>query len=382
MVHRRCLVIAGEASGDLHGSGLVRELRRLDPEVELFGIGGERMRQAGMELLFHADKMAFIGFAEVLRHLPALRSIFAQTLDEAARRRPDLVILIDYPGFNLRFAAAAKRHGLKVLYYIVPQLWAWGMGRLRTMARTVDAAAVIFPFEKDLFADAGIPTTFVGHPLLDVLQVDCDREAFFRRYGLEEHRPLVALLPGSRPQEVRALLPVMLQAVRALRAQMPHIQALVAQADSLKDELYLSLLAPDDQVTLVRNNTYAAVKYADAAAVASGTATLETACLGTPFVLGYKVSWLSYQMMRRMITIPYIGLVNIVAGHQVVRELVQKDFRPSLLADELVSLLQDGVRREAMRRELHAVAERLGTPGAARRTAELAMRLMDERREG
>ncbi len=378
MARRRCLLIAGEASGDLHGSGLVRDLRQLDPTIELFGIGGERMRQAGVELLFHINQMAFIGFAEVVRHLPALRHAFARTLEQALLRRPDLVVLIDYPGFNLRFAAAAKRHGLKVLYYIVPQLWAWGTRRLHKMAHTVDAAAVIFKFEEELFASAGIPTVFVGHPLLDVLHVDCDRETFFRRHGLDAHRPLVALLPGSRAQEVRTLLPVMLDAVHILRRRLPGLQAVVAQADSLTDEIYLSLLSRDRQVALVRNDTYAAVKYADAAAVASGTATLETACLGTPFVLGYKVSWLSYQLMRRIITVPYIGLVNIVAGRQVVRELIQDEFRPDLVAAELSSLMRDEAARELMRRELQSVAERLGTPGAARRTAELAMHLLEQ----
>jgi lipid-A-disaccharide synthase len=335
------------------------------------------MQQAGMELLFHANQMAFIGFAEVARHLPFLRHVFARTLHEATVRRPDLVILIDYPGFNLRFAEAAKRRGLGVLYYIVPQLWAWGKGRLKKMARCVDAAAVIFKFEEPLFASAGIPTTFVGHPLLDVLKVTCDRETFFQHQHLDPRKPLVALLPGSRIQEVRNLLPAMLEAVDHVRIRVPGLQALVAKANSVEEKVYLPLLSSHPEVKIVHNDTYAAIRHADAAAVASGTATLETACLGTPFVLGYRVSWLTYHLMRRMITIPYIGLVNIVAGQQVVPELVQHDFQPRRLAKELLDLLQDEAKREAMKRNLRSVAHKLGTPGAARRTAELALQLME-----
>lgn len=371
------MIIAGEASGDLHGSSLALALRQLDPELELFGIGGDRMQQAGVELLYHASQMAYMGFTEVLRHLPALRRTFSRTLHEAVARRPDLVVLIDYPGFNLRFAEAAKRRGLKVLYYIVPQLWAWRKGRLTKMARTVDAAAVIFPFEEPLFASAGIPTTFVGHPLLDILRVADDRQAFFARHGLDPHHPLLALLPGSRIQEVRSLLPVMLQAVDKLRPTLPGLQAVVAKADTVADDAYASLLAAHPDIATARGDTHACLKHADVAAVASGTATLEAACLGTPFVLVYRVSWLSFQLMRRLIRIPYIGLVNVVAGEQVVRELVQDDFAPEPLATELNMLLQDQTKREAMRRQLRLVAEKLGTPGAARRTAELALRLME-----
>ncbi|MBC7187725.1 MAG: lipid-A-disaccharide synthase [Calditrichaeota bacterium] len=375
------MIIAGEASGDLHGSSLALALRQLDPELELFGIGGDRMQRAGVELLYHASQMAYMGFTEVLRHLPALRRAFSRTLHEATVRRPDLVVLIDYPGFNLRFAEAAKRRGLKVLYYIVPQLWAWRRGRLTKMARSVHAAAVIFPFEEPLFASAGIPTTFVGHPLLDVLRVTDDRQAFFARHGLDPQRPLLALLPGSRIQEVRSLLPVMLQAVDKLRPTLPGLQAVVAKADTVADDVYAPLLAAHPHIATARGDTHACLKHADAAAVASGTATLEAACLGTPFVLGYRVSWLSYQLMRRLIRIPYIGLVNVVAGKQVVRELVQGDFAPEPLAAELNMLLQDQTRREAMRRELRLVAEKLGSPGAARRTAELALRLMETHSE-
>ncbi|MGQ9560184.1 MAG: lipid-A-disaccharide synthase [Candidatus Oleimicrobiaceae bacterium] len=376
---RRCMIIAGEASGDLHGSRLVHALRQLRPELELFGIGGDNMQQAGMELLFHADQMAFLGFAEVARHLPFLRRAFSRTLKEAIVRRPDLVILIDYPGFNLRFAQAAKRHGLRVLYYIVPQLWAWGKGRLRKMARCVDAAAVIFQFEEPLFASAGIPSTFVGHPLLDSLQVTCDRQTFFERQHLDPNKPLVALLPGSRVQEVRSLLPVMLEAAEELRTQIPELQAVVAKSNSVANEVYTLLMSSHRGVRLVGNQTHAAIRYADVAAVASGTATLETACLGTPFVLGYRVSWLSYHLMRRMIRIPYIGLVNIVAGRQLVPELIQRDFAPRRLAAELYALLLDASKREAMKAGLCQVAEKLGTPGAARRTAGLAIRLMEQR---
>ncbi len=365
---KRVMMIAGEASGDLHGAGVVRELKRRRKDIEVFGIGGENMRRAGMELVYHVNELSFMGFLEVLKHLPLIRSVH-RTLSMLLKfKRPDVVVLIDYPGFNLRFARTAKRQNIRVVYYISPQVWAWHRSRIKKMKGTVDIMLVIFPFEEELYAKEGVDAEFVGHPLLEVMETHFDRKNFFRRYGLDPNKPLLALLPGSRTQEVVHIFPEMLNAARRIAAEQ-GINIVVGVAPTLTPK-YFSDMYDLDGVQLIAGATYDVMKHADVAVVTSGTATLETACFATPMIVVYRTSWLTYLLGRLLVRVNKIGLVNIVAGKQIVPELIQHRATAQRIAAEVRRLLGDDGDREAMRNELSQVKHRLGSSGASKRVAE------------
>jgi len=368
------LIVAGEASGDLHGAGVVRELRQLQPHAEIFGIGGDGMAAAGMELLFHVRDMAVVGFTEVLRHLQFFRRVMRALENEARRRQPAVVILIDYPGFNLRFAERLRRreNPLKILYYIAPQVWAWGANRIPKMARLIDHMAVVFPFEVPLFQSAGIPTEFVGHPLLEGLRPQLTTPIFFSRYQFDAKKPLLGLLPGSRKQEIARLLPDMLATAKLLRRSIPNLQVAVAMAPNLPEAFYRPWVHGDD-FRLVANSTYEVMRDSRACLVCSGTATLETACFGTPLAVVYRVSRLSYEIGKRVVKLPNIGLVNVVAGRKIVPEFIQNEFAPERAAPELARMIGDNEYHAEIKQALAEVRSRLGAPGASRRAAELAL---------
>ncbi len=368
------LVVSGEASGDLHGGRLVQALNTLAPDCKIFGIGGEHMAQAGMELLFHIRDMAVVGFTEVIRHLPFLRRVMHTLEAEVEARKPSVAILIDYPGFNLRLAKRLRRRGVKVLFYIAPQVWAWGADRIPKMAQVLDEMAVVFPFEVELFAKAGLPTTFVGHPLLEGLEPKLSRADFFQRFGFAEERPLLGLLPGSRTHELERLLPDMIATAQLLKTLIPNLQIGIAQAPTLPRELY-KRYCNDARLTLIDNATYELMRESTACLVCSGTATLETACFGTPLVIVYRISKLSYEIGKRLVKLPYIGLVNVVAGKKIAPELVQNVFTPQAAAEALRPYLQDRDEHARASKELRLVREKLGTVGASMRTAKLALRL-------
>jgi len=373
-VPKRLMVIAGEASGDLHGAAVVAELHQIDPQIELFGVGGDRMRQAGVDLLFHVDELAYIGFVEVVRHYGFFRRVFSRLREQLQARQPDGVILIDYPGFNLRFAKAAKNLGFRVFYYIAPQVWAWGQGRAHKMADSIDRLAVLFDFEVDFFSRYGLDTVFVGHPLVDQLRIP-PREDFYRRFGLCPDQPLLALLPGSRNQEISHLLPPLLETAARLQARHPELQVAVALADTVTEERLRLISGKPIQATLIKSATYELLQHATAAIVASGTATLETACFLVPFILVYRVSPMTFWLGKRLVKIPHIGLVNVVAQEKIVDEFLQNDVHPDRLTEPTESLLFDEKRRAAMKAELNKVKNRLGQPGASRRTADHIWRI-------
>lgn len=371
------LIVAGEASGDLHGAGLVRELKQLAPHAEIFGIGGDGMAAAGMELLFHVRDTAVVGFTEVLRHLRFFRHVMRTLENAVARRQPAVVILIDYPGFNLRFAKRLRtrhKNPPKILYYIAPQVWAWHAGRIPQMAKLVDHMAVVFPFETALFQNAGIPTAFVGHPLLEGLRPQLTTATFFSRYQLNAAQPLLGLLPGSRREEIARLLPDMLATAKLVRAAIPNLQIAVAKAPNLPEAFYRAVIHNDD-IRLVHEATYEVMRDSRACLVCSGTATLETACFGTPLVVVYRVSRVSYEIGKRVVKLPYIGLVNVVAGRKIAPEFIQHDFTPQRVAPVLAQMLQDDAHHAEMKQALAEVRSKLGTPGASRRVAEMAWQL-------
>jgi len=372
-VVEKILIIAGEASGDLHGRVLVQKLKEKNPNIEVFGIGGDGMAKTGMELLYHIDEMAFLGLVEVIRHLPFIRRVFKRMINELKKRQPDVVVLIDYPGFNLRFAKKAKRLGFKVFYYIAPQVWAWGQGRSQKMAGYIDKLAVIFEFEVPIFQKAGIDVEFVGHPLLDTISAKLDKASFFEEHKLELKNPLLALLPGSRRQEVEKLLPPLLESARQLQQQYPPLQIVIAGAPTVPQETYLAYLTEYPRFHLVENNTYNVMAHSDAGIVASGTATLEMAWFNTPFALVYKVSSISYFLGKRLIKIPNIGLVNVVAGKRIVSELLQKQVSPSYVVPIMERLVFDSEYRQQLTSELIEVTNLLGKQGAASKVADLIL---------
>ena len=364
----RVMVIAGEASGDLHGSGVVRELKRLNPKIDVFGVGGDKMKQQGMELVYHVNELGFMGFVEVLRHIPVIRSV-QRTLETLLKlRKPDVVLLIDYPGFNLRFAKIARKHGIRVVYYISPQVWAWHRSRVKAMKGIVDKMLVIFPFEVELYRKEGVDVEFVGHPLLEVLKSDLDRAGFFKRYSLDPSKRLLGVLPGSRVQEIEKIFPEMLKASKEIAARL-DMEVAVAVAPTL-EERYFRTLYPVEGVHLIRGATYEVMAHADFALVTSGTATLETALFETPMVVVYRTSWLTYLLGRLLIQVENIGLVNIVAGKKIVPECIQQSATASNLVREALRLLNDDAALESTRRELSLIRQKLGKTGASRRVAE------------
>ena len=370
---KKILLVAGEASADLHASHVVRELKRIDPSVHLYGIGGDELRRAGMEILFDARDLSVVGIVEVVSRLPHIRKVFNTLKRQIEEAPPGLLILLDYPDFNLRLAAVAKKHRVPVLYYISPQIWAWRQGRVKKIARIVDQMAVVFPFEVPLYEKEGVPVQFVGHPLLDREIPAFDSAGSLEAFGMKPGWPVIGLLPGSRKSEIERLLPVMLAAAQRIQKEYPLAQFIIPVAPGIRrEEIEIWVAQKTVPVTVVENQLHRALQVCSLALVASGTATLETALMKKPMIILYKISFLTYLIGRLMIRVPCIGLANIVAGTQVVPELIQADASPQRIAGEALALLKSPERLAAMERELGRIRERLGAPGASARVARIA----------
>ncbi len=366
----RIFIVTGEASGDVHGANLAGAIRALLPDAELVGVGGSRMQSAGVTLLPGLKRTDAMGVTLGLAHLRAAIRNFVALARFLSRTSLDAVVFIDNPGMNLRLARIAKWAGQRVIYYIAPQVWAWAPIRMRLIRRRVDRVIVILPFEEELYRRAGVPCTFVGHPLLDEVAPSYDRDELRKRFGLESSAPVVGLLPGSRESEVRALLPVMLQAAAQLSQRHPGARFVMAQAPSIASELIAALSAGASvHVHVVRDQASEVMAVSDVLLVASGTATLQAAVVGTPMVLTYRAPWLTYWLARWLIRINWIGLANIVAGRSIVPELIQQNATAERLSREASRLLTDQQAASEMRAELRTVREALGSPGASRRAA-------------
>ena len=366
---REVLIVAGEASGDLHAAGLAAALRRLRPDLGLVGIGGDQARAQGMELIEHAENLAVMGFVEVLRHVPKHARLLKELRGRMQRGNVALLVVIDYPGFNMKLAQAAKDAGVPVLYYITPQVWAWHASRLKTLARIVTKAACILPFEEKLLREHGIDATFVGHPLLDRARELPDRAAARRALGLSPTDRVLAVFPGSRGQEIARHLDDFVGAARELERRQPGLKVVVAGAPTV------SIDAARCPYPIVRSASFTLLRAADAALCKSGTTTLEAAVADCPLIVAYRTNAVTYALARRLVKIPHIALVNVVAGRRVAPELVQH-FTPATLADALSPLLEEGsAARETMRRGLAEVRALLGKPGAAERVAVMASEL-------
>lgn len=361
---KRFLFVTGEASGDLHAARLVAALRARGP-CEIRGIAGPRMRAQGVECLIPAEDLAVVGFVEILARLPRLLGARGKILDAFRTGRPDVVVLVDYPGFNLRIGPTLKREGARIFYYIAPQVWAWHAERAHAMARWVDRLAVVFGFEEPLFREAGVPVTYVGHPLMDDFAPEVSAAELARELGMPPGARLLGLLPGSRAQELERHLPVLCEAARRLTATRPDLHVVLAMPPGLPDPQW----PREPNWHLVRGRTRAVQAAATACAVASGTATLETALFGTPLVVLYRTGWINHALARRFVRIPRIGLPNIVAGEEVVPELLQDALTPDALVAALAPWLDDPEANRAQRAKLAVVREKLGGPGASARAA-------------
>jgi lipid-A-disaccharide synthase len=372
----RVLVSCGEPSGDLYAGDLVRHLRGHSGALDVFGLGGDRLEEAGGRLVAHVRDLAVVGLLEVLKHLRRLRIVFRSVLAEVDRGRPAVAVLVDYAEFNLRLALELKRRGVPVVYYVSPQVWAWRRGRIRAIRERVTRMVVIFPFEEPLYREAGVPVTFVGHPLVDLARPAGDGPAFLASQGLDPARPVLAVLPGSRPQEVAHNLPPIAGALRLLRGRRATLQFALAVAPSLDPRLLDGEDLDGLPVTRVAGRTHALLGASSVGIVASGTATVEAALMDLPSVVVYRLSPLTYALGRPFVRVPHYAMANLIAGREVFKELIQRDFRPEMVAGEVVSLLEDPVRRSDVKRGLEGVRDRLGPPGASERAAAVVAELL------
>ena len=371
------MIVAGEASGDLHGANLVRAMNKLAPGLSFIGIGGPRMREAGVDTLVDASEMAVVGLIEVIAHFDVISSAYLTLKKIMSASPPDLVILIDYPDFNLRIAALAKKAAVPVLYYISPQVWAWRVGRVKKIGRVIDRMAVVFPFEVPFYEKKGVPVTFVGHPLVDSVSPSMSRNEARQQFGLDDRCRTIGLFPGSRHGEIKRLLPTILAAAQLLNERFDDLQFILPLASSLTlADINPYLDSSGLSVTVIEGKGYDVMQVCDAIITVSGTVTLEIALMAIPMVIIYRVSPLTYAIGVRLIKVDHIGLCNIVAGERIVRELLQHDAEPVHIADEIEHILTDPDYDAAIRSKLATVRDKLGSGGGSTRVAELALEMI------
>ena len=373
---KRVMIVVGEASGDLHGAHLVKALYRRDPTLEIFGVAGDGLKREGIKVIFDVDRLTGMGFAELAGNLKTIWQAYRLLRKALREERPNLLILVDFPEFNLRLARLAKKSGIPVLYYISPQVWAWRKRRTQKIARWVDRMAVVFPFEVPLYQNEGVAVSFVGHPLLDLAHSSEPRERTLTQYGLDPSRQTIAILPGSRSREVAYHLPPMLEAADRLERQL-EAQFILVRATTVERGILDGILEKAAvKVPIAEGNTYNVLHACDLVWAASGTATLETALMLRPMVIVYRLSWLTYALARLLVRVSHIGMVNIIAGESVVPELIQSDVTADKIVAESRAILQDPELRKRIVRKLSQVREKLGSPGASERVAEIAFSMI------
>ena len=364
------MMVAGEVSGDVHGAGLIRCLGQNNENIDFFGIGGLKMLRENFRPYFMLDTLQTHGLVEVIRHLPRLYQTLWRMRDALKEERPDALILIDYPGFNLKLALYAKQLGIPVIFFNSPQIWAWRKGRLKTIRRVVDKMIVLFPFEEKIYQQAGVDVSWVGHPLLDQINNENDSETFRKQYGLRNDIPLLAIAPGSRPSEVRRHLPTLLKALKQIQNKVGEINCILPVAESLNfKDVEKDVKLAKVPVTLIPEHFIESIQACDAAVVASGTASLQTGLALKPFAIVYRVAPLTFRIARYLANTKYIGLVNVLAEKEIVPELLQNDFTVSKVAETTVRLLQDKVYRDRMIDELKSIRGKLGESGAYEKAA-------------
>ncbi|CUH94532.1 Lipid-A-disaccharide synthase [Propionispora sp. 2/2-37] len=373
---QKIMISVGEASGDLHGASVVRALKKLQPDIRLLGMGGQAMRAEGVDILYDIADISVMGLVEVVKNLPRLFRLKNMLAGVLAAEQPDVLVVIDYPDFNMRLAKEAKKLGIPVVYYISPQVWIWRKGRAKDIGEITEQVAAIFPFEAEVYRQAGARVTFVGHPLLDIVKPSLSKEEAYRHFGADPQRPLVLFMPGSRKQEVEQLTDIMLSAGEKISEELPGCQFFLPVATTISREMLQDKINHAGiQVTLTDKNTYDLMNIADIAIAASGTAILETALMQLPTVVVYKMSPLTYFLGKFLIRIPHVSLPNIIAGREIVPELLQGDANEAKTAERALAILQDDGVRGRMLQDLTDMRRKLGDSGAVQRTAELILQV-------
>ncbi len=377
------LILSGELSGDMHGAALVRYLKANLPGFSYCGMGGDQMAAEGVTLVAHVKDMAIVGVVEVFKSLNKLVGTFCCLMKLVKKKKPKLIILVDYPDFNLIFARWAKRYDIPIIYFISPQVWAWRRGRIKLIKRVVKKILVLFPFEEKMYLDAGVDAKYVGHPLLDEVKVIASAVDIRSKLQLGQKKRVVSLMPGSRDSEIDSLLPLMLQAAEIISSSEPDVEFVLPLAVSISEERVKNFTEQSSvAVKIVHNSTYSAVSISEFVIVASGTATLEVALLGVPLVVCYKVKPISYIIGKMLIGVPYISLANIVAEKKLVPELIQGEMTPGAIAHHCLEVLQNPKKAAQIKRELLSLKERLGEGGAAERAGKEIVSFMDDNHLG
>lgn len=370
------MISAGEASGDLHGASLTRAISEQAPGTRVIGMGGKAMQAAGVEIIQDIAEMGVVGLVEILKNLPRFFAIRDHIVAVMERERPDVLVVIDYPEFNMRLAKAAKRLGIPVVFFISPSAWAWRKGRAKDVAKVAAKVAAIFPFEADVYREAGANVEYVGHPLCDIVKASADEEALRARFAVKEQERVVLLLPGSRRQEIAKLLPIMTQAAGIIGQQVAKVRFFLPLASTISREMVEEgLRGSTVNIEVIDGQAYDLMAIGDAAMAASGTVTLEAALLGLPCVVMYRLNPLTYWIGKRLVTIPHFSLPNIVAGREIVPELLQDEVNPGRIAAAVTMMLTEQGTQERLQQELAAVKERLGGTGAVERTATLVLQV-------
>ena len=373
----KIMIVAGETSGDLHGSNLVRNMRKIDPGLKFIGMGGHRMQDAGVENTFNIDDLDIIGIAEVFRGIFKIKRRFNKLCEIMDKDSPELVILIDYPGFNLRLAKQAKKRNIKIAYYISPQLWAWGKGRIKTVKTCVDKMIVILPFEEDFYKGYNVPVEFVGHPLLDIVKTSGEREEVLTSLDITG-KHVVGLLPGSRKQEIRRILPALVQATKMIRNSLSDVEFVLLCAENIDEEdLEQVLHNLNISIKIIKNRTYDGMSCCDLLVGASGTVTLEAALLNVPMIVVYKASPFTGFLFKTFLRVPHIGLVNIMAEERIVPELLQEEANPENISRCALDILNNNEKIRDIKNRLSGIKEKLGSPGASKRAAESIYRMLE-----
>jgi lipid-A-disaccharide synthase len=373
------VVITGEASGEAHATRVIQALQQQQPDIQLSGIGGDKMRAAGVELIADFSELAVMGLVEVLKRYGDIKKIFNKVVAHLQQQQPDLLVLVDYPGFNLKLAKQAKKLGIPVVYYISPKVWAWRKGRVKTIKRYVDHMAVLFPFEVPIYQQAGVPVTCVGHPLVDAVKTELTTEQAKQQLGLDANNKVLGLFPGSRNSEVQALLPTMLQAAERIQQRHPNLTIVLPLAPGLSRETLQPLLEQSSvTVNLIEGEFYTLTKACDAIVAASGTVTLEIALLGVPHFLIYRVAPLSYSILKRLVNIPYVGLCNIITEQNIVKEILQDEVTAERLDQELSNLLSSENAQQTATQIQQQVLTALGPAGGAANAAQLIIKLLND----
>lgn len=374
----KLMIITGEISGDLIGASLIRELKKFDADLKIFGIGGDKMREQGMNILYHINKMAFLGFTEVVKHLPLIKKVQADLLAVAKKEEIKNVVLIDYPGFNLSIAKKLKKNGIKIIYYVSPQLWAWGSGRMKKIKRLVNKMLVVFPFEEKLYKSNNVDVEFVGHPLVDRINEYqfLSKEELFSKFDLDGSKELLLLMPGSRKHEVEKLFPQIINAAKKLADEF-NLQIVVACSSNIDENLFY-LLSSQTEFKVITGNTYDLMKYAKFGIVKSGTSTLEAGYFALPMIIVYKISRLTYSIVKKLIKVTKIGMVNILLEDSVVPELIQNDVSEEKIYAAGKKVLNDKEHYNSVKVKLSKVKDKLGNEGASARAAKQIYALMNE----